>query len=198
MTKNNPAKNSSSGKQAPTARKRSISAWLLRNGILLLASYIILSKIPVINPIYGWVKESYLKSNMRIQKQAPTATYDQKMAMKLGADYNFILYLRDNTPEDAVIYYPSGGDFRAGHPSMQQNPFDGKLIDKLTVVRALYPRKVVTEEEYGKTSWSKKITHVAIVNGKNLNKIPYPVSEEYVHGVLPIKQPVQPSTNPQP
>ena len=85
--------------------------------------------------------------------------------MKLGADYNYIIWLRDNTPEDAVIYYPSGGDFRAGHPTIPQNPFNGKLIDKLTVVRALYPRKVVTEEEYGKTSWSQKITYVAIVNG---------------------------------
>ena len=111
------------------------------------------------------------------------------MAIKLGADYNYIVFLRDNTPQDAIIYYPTGGDFRASHPAVEQNPFNGKLIDKLTAVRVLYPRKVVVESEYGKTSWSKKITHVAIVNGRNLDKVPYPVPENYVNGILPMKQP---------
>ena len=196
MANNTPKKNKIH--QKPKPQKRSFGTWFVRNGVLLLAGYLFLTKVPFANPVYVWLRDSYLKSNMGLIKQYPDATYDQKMALKLGGDYNYILFLRDNTPDDAVIYYPSGGDFRATHPAIEQNPFNGKLIDKLTVVRALYPRKIVTEEEYGKTSWSKKITHVAIVNGKNRDKLPYPVGENYVNGVLPVKQPVQPTNTPQP
>lgn len=196
MANNTPKKNKAH--QPLKHRKRSFGSWFVRNGVLLLTGYLFLTKAPFINPVYVWLRDNYLKSNMEIIKQYPDATYDQKMALKLGGDYNYILFLRDNTPEDAVIYYPSGGDFRATHPAIEQNPFNGKLIDKLTVVRALYPRKVITEEEYGKTSWSKKITHVAIVNGKNRDKLPYPVGENYVNGVLPVKQPVQQTNTPKP
>ena len=173
---------------AKKTTQRSLSTWLVRNGLLLLAGYLLFSKVPPMNPVYTWVKESYLKSNTMIARQYPDATYDERMSMKLGADYNYLLFLRDNTPEDAVIYYPSSGDFTAAHPEVQQNPFNGKLNDKLTAVRVLYPRKVVTESEYGKTSWSRKITHVAIVNGRNLEKLPYNVPN-YITGVLPVKAP---------
>ena len=175
--------------QCTSNKSRSWSTWLVRNGALLLVGFLLFSKIPQANPAYMWLKESYLKNNVAIVKQYPDATLDQRMAIKLGADYNYIVFLRDNTPQDAIIYYPTGGDFRASHPAVEQNPFNGKLIDKLTAVRVLYPRKVVVESEYGKTSWSKKITHVAIVNGRNLDKVPYPVPENYVNGILPMKQP---------
>ena len=175
--------------QCTSNKSRSWSTWLVRNGALLLVGFLLFSKIPQANPAYMWLKESYLKNNAAIVKQYPDATLDQRMAIKLGADYNYIVFLRDNTPQDAIIYYPTGGDFRASHPAVEQNPFNGILIDKLTAVRVLYPRKVVVEREYGKTSWSKKITHVAIVNGRNLDKVPYPVPENYVNGILPMKQP---------
>lgn len=177
--------------------KRSWSTWIVRNGVLLLAGFLFFTKVPPLNPAYTWVKESYLKSNKMIADQYPDASFDDRMSIKLGADYNYLIFLRDNTPENAVIYYPSSGDFRASHPAVQQNPFNGKLNDKLTAVRILYPRKVVTENEYGKTSWTKKITHVAIVNGKNLEKVPYKVADTYINGILPVQEPTQPNT-PQP
>ncbi len=198
MAKNNSVASHASQKPKPKAKKRSLSTWLVRNAALLIIGYVLLSHIPSADPIYAWLKNNYLIGNMSIIKQYPDATYDQKMAMKLGNDYNYILFLRDNTPSDAIIYYPSAGDFRTKPPVEGQPTFEGKLIDKLTVVRALYPRKVITADEYGKTSWSKKITHVAVVNRQNLDKLPYSVGENYINAVLPVKLPVQSSNTTQP
>lgn len=199
--------NSKTKKQIPVKpavqnKRRDISVWLLRNGILLFVGYMLITKIPPMNPVYTWLHENYLKNNMEIIKASQGLSNDDILKSKLGADYDFLLYIRKVTPEDAVVYWPSSGDFRAGHPSVPQNPFNGKLNDKLTAVRVLYPRRVVTEDEYGKTSWTKKITHVAIVNGKNKEKLPYPVGDDIAFSVLPTKpvkqQPVETENNNEP
>src|SRR5574344_1658681 len=175
--------------QKPTAKtkKRGFGTWIVRNGALLIVAYVLISKVPGLNESYQWLWEGYVKSNIEIIKQYPNVSYDEKMAMKLGADYQYLLFLRDNTPKNAVVYWPSAGDFRATMEGQQQNPFNGKLNEKLTAVRVLYPRRVVTEPEYGKTSWSKKIDYVGIMNGKNVEKLTYPAPQGYTIGVLPVK-----------
>jgi len=42
-----------------------------------------------------------------------------------------------------------------------------------------------SERKTGK--YKNEITHVAIVNGKGTEKLPYPVDTEFQHGVLPLK-----------
>lgn len=180
-------------KKAPTGfvkvKKRSSGTWFIRNAALVIVAYVLISKIPSMNESYQWLWEGYVKQNIEIAKQYPDISYDEKMQMKLGADYQYLMFLRDNTPKNAIIYYPTAGDFRAGVPGQQQNPFNGKLNDKLTAVRVLYPRRVVTVDEYGKTSWSKKINYVGIMNGKNVEKVKYKVPANYIIGVLPVNQP---------
>ena len=169
--------------------RRGFGTWFIRNGALLIVAGVLISKVPGLNQSYQWLWEGYLKSNLEAIKQYPDLSTDEKMAMKLGADYQYLAYLRDNTPKDAVIYWPSAGDFRSAPDSTQQTPFNGKLNDKLTAVRVLYPRRVVTENEYGKTSWSKKLTYIGIVNGHNTDKVHYPVPPQYTIGVLPVNAP---------
>lgn len=176
-----------SRKETPKKKHRSAGAWLVRNGALLIVAWVLLSKAPSLNDSYQWLWEGYVKSNIEMIKQYPDLSTDEKMAMKLGADYQYLMFIRDNTPKNAVIYWPSAGDFRATMEGQQQNPFNGKLNDKLTAVRVLYPRRVVTEPEYGKTSWSKKIDYVGIMNGKNVEKLSYPAPQGYTIGVLPVK-----------
>ncbi|MBP3775153.1 MAG: hypothetical protein ILA34_07380 [Bacteroidaceae bacterium] len=183
---------------APRRGRRDVGTWLVRNALLLVVAGFLLSKVTRLNMSYSWLWNNYLKGNVEMIRQYPNLTYDEKMGMKLGADYQYLLWLRDNTPQDAVVYYPSAGDFRAGHPAVQQNPFNGKLNDKLTAVRVLYPRRVVTEDEWGKTSWTAKVTHVGVVNGRNKDKVPYPVPDNFVIGALPMQQPVQPAKTQEP
>ena len=188
-------KTNPSTKPAPqkSAARRDLGTWLVRNLLLALVAALALSKVTKFNPSYDWLWNGYLKGNIETIKQYPQLSYDEKMGMKLGADYQYLVWLRDNTPADAVIYWPTAGDFRAQHPAVQQNPFNGKLNDKLTAVRVLYPRRVVTEDEWGKTSWSKKVTHVGVVNGKNVDKVPYSVADNFIIGALPMQPPTQPT-----
>lgn len=136
--------------------------------------------------IYRWAWEIYVKHNLREVKSLPTASMESRMAMKLGEDYQYLVFIRNTTPDNAVIYYPSQGDFLKVLPGMARSPFNGRLNDKLTAIRILYPRRIVTEDEYGKTPWSNKLTHIAIVNRCNLDKVPYQVEEDYYTGVLPL------------
>lgn len=135
---------------------------------------------------YGWVWKTYICNTARELKALPYASYDQRLTMKLGEDYQYLLFLREYTPEDAVLYYPSRADFQATPPGVESSPFSGKLIDKLSAIRVLYPRRVITEDEYGKTPWSDRLTHISIVGGCNLEKVPYKVPEDYTIGVLPL------------
>lgn len=166
-------------------KRRGLAAWLVRNLGLLVAAYVIWTFAGK-NPGIQWLIEGYAKQNLMIAKTYPDATYDQRMEMKLGADYDYLIYLRDNTPPDAIIYYPTRADFQTVLPGQEKSPFSGQLIDKLTAVRVLYPRRVITTDEWGKTSWAKKTNFVAVVNRCNLDKVHYAVDSAFVIGVLPV------------
>ena len=58
---------------------------------------------------------------------------------------------------------------------------------KIYATRFLYPRKLILESERKTGKYKNEITHVAIVNGKGMEKLPYPVDTEFQHGVLPLK-----------
>lgn len=49
---------------------------------------------------------------METIKKYPKLTFEQKMQMKLGTSYEYLLYLKQATPENAVILYPDSKDFR--------------------------------------------------------------------------------------
>jgi hypothetical protein len=174
--------------KAGSPQRRSFGAWLVRNLALFVAAYVVLTLLGQSESLQ-WLKEGYFKQNLEITKMYSDATYDQRMEMKLGADYQYLIYLRDNTPANAVIFYPTREDFVATLPGEEKSPFSGQLFNKLSAVRVLYPRKVILADEWGKTSWSKRTNYVAIVNGRNLDKVGYPVDSTFTIGVLPVKRP---------
>ena len=160
------------------------SFWVKNLGAVILV-YIIILKVSALNPGYDWLINSYLKGNLQMAKENSHLTMEERMSAKMGTDFSFLLYLRDNTLSDAVILYPTKADFT--HDFMgQKSPFAGQIVDKLSAVRWLYPRRVVMHEEMGKSSWTKKVTHVAIVNGQGREYLSYPVDTTYNIGVLPI------------
>lgn len=180
-----PKENKSVAPRGPV--KRDVFTWLWRNLLLAVVAWILIALGPRQMFGYSWVEQNYLKENIDFIRKYNYLTTEQRLETKLGVDYNYLLYLRDNTPSDAVIYYPSSGDFLKDQNPDDLAKFNGKLCDKLSAVRVLYPRKVVVESEWGKTSWSKKVTHIAIVNGQNLDKITYPIAPDIQHTVLPVK-----------
>ena len=158
-----------------------------RRRLLKNVSFLILAALLVFyafskQPGYHWVYFNLLRGNMETIKKYPKLTFEQKMQMKLGTSYEYLLYLKQATPENAVILYPDSKDFRE-----KGSPFTQNIDNKIYATRFLYPRKLILESERKTGKYKNEITHVAIVNGKGTEKLPYPVDTEFQHGVLPLK-----------
>lgn len=172
----------------PVPRRRSIFAWTVRNLALLLVSILLLSTLR--STTYGnWLWNYYAKANLQFIQSYPDLTLDERLAAKLGSDYRFLLFLREQTPEDAVLYYPTGDDFRSVRDQSGQSLFSGQLTDKLTAVRFLYPRRIVVEKELHKTSYTDSLTFITILSPRNRELIPYPIDPAFTIGVLPVTPP---------
>lgn len=171
---------------APKARRLGLGARLALNLLVAVVGLVLLSKAVGNNDSYNWLWNTFVPSNLEGAKMVEGMTPEQRLAAKLGTDFRYVMMLRDETPDSAVVYFPSKDDFLAT-PSYGENlNFSGALTDKMTAIRFLYPRKVVIESELGRTSYAKRITHVGVVNGKNVNLLPYPVDSTVMHTVLPV------------
>lgn len=152
---------------------------LLASVAMLLLLIFIISK----QPGYKWVYNDLLKSNMKAIKENPHLSFDDKMTLKLGSTYQYLLFLKEQTTEEATILYPSSKVFYK-----EGSPFKHEIANKLFSTRFLYPRKIVLEEELQESKYVDSITHVAIVNGELPKCINYPVKVTEQFGILPIKR----------
>lgn len=152
---------------------------LLASVAMLLLFAFIISK----QPGYKWVYNDLLKSNMKVIKENPHLSFDDKMTIKLGSTYKFLLFLKEQTPENATILYPTSETFYK-----EGSPFKHEIANKLFSTRFLYPRKIVLEEELQKSKYVDSITHVAIVNGELPKFINNSVKVTEQFGLLPIKR----------
>ena len=176
----NPEMNNSN---APKSTRYNFT-WWMKNLLIAAVVYMLCPSLVKSNLGYEWLIDGYAKSNLEAVRQIEGFTNDQKLEAKLGYDYAFIEMIRRTTPENAVVFYPSREDFTDKAASTGIS-FSGNLCDKLSAVRFLYPRKIVIKQELNKTSWSKKLTHVAIVNGHWRELLPYKVSDAALITVLP-------------
>lgn len=160
-------------------------SWWMKNVLIAALVYMLCPSIVRTNAGYDWLINGYAKSNLAAIQETKDFNTDQRLEARLGYDYAFIEMIRKSTPETAVVFYPSRADFTdtTAHVGIT---FSGNLCDKLSAVRFLYPRRVVVKEELGKTSWSKRLTHVAIVNGRWRELLPYKVPEQVKINVLPM------------
>lgn len=171
--------------EKPQSSSRFGFAWWVKNLIAAALAYMLLPGIVKTNAAYGWLIDGYAKGNLNVAKQYGGLTNEQKLEMKLGYDYAFIELIRRQTPDNAVVFYPSRKDFTDKLPGSRIT-FSGNLCDKLSAVRFLYPRRIVIEAERGKTPWSKKVTHVAVMNGHGLEMLPYNPGPGMEISVLPV------------
>ncbi len=185
-------KKSPSAPKAPTATQpsRSYFPWIVKNTMALAVVAIFLYHFVFSEssgqPGYQWAVHTTLYQNYNAMKQIKAqtrGTLDDRFMVKLGASYEYLYSIKASTPEDAVILLPGRDAF---FPQGEQSVFQGKEpYNKLWATRFLYPRRVVIPSELGKTSWSEKITHVAIAYGNGYEYLDYEVTPQHAFAVIP-------------
>lgn len=117
-----------------------------------------------------WIVGQMLPGNMEIIEQHPDLSLDQRWEFKLGAAFNYLQFIKQRTPENAVILYPDHGAF---FPAGVESPFRGtEPYNKVWATRFLHPRRLVLRSESGTSPYTDNITHVAIVNGIGYDVFP--------------------------
>lgn len=167
-----------------TAAKTGITvAWVVKNLLAVVVVAFLLNKLVLgLQPGYNWAY-NMLKGNLEVAQNYAQTTTDERYEMKLGLSHVYLRYLKENTPPDAVILLPGKEAF---YPEGQERIFSGEPYNKLWATRFLYPRRVIIPPELGVTPWSKKITHVAIVNGIGYEYLDYEVPKKVPYIVLPV------------
>lgn len=173
------------GLDAYRARPKKRFSWicLFKNLLCLLPAMLLVLLTFSKSPSYKFVN-LLLINNIKHIKQYPDWNFDQKMQWKMGMDYNFLMTIKQNTPEDAVILFPTAEVFH-----QEGSPFHGELYNKIYSGRFIYPRKIVLENELETSKYAKELTHVAIVNGQGGQYLPYLIPSSFQNGVLPIHEP---------
>ncbi|MDR1357683.1 MAG: hypothetical protein LBJ58_08445 [Tannerellaceae bacterium] len=170
-----------------TVKKESgnYTAWFVKNVCAAVVAGIFIFKCLDTQEGYKWVYHSMLKGNMELIKAHPKATLEERNKFKLGTDYEYLLFVKNATPEDAVILYPSREDFL---PEGVNSPFKQDIQNKLWALRFLYPRKLVLPSEMETNRYADDITHVAIVNGRGYERLGYEADERMEFGILPLNR----------
>ena len=160
--------------------------WTLRNAVAAIVAVGLFCAVVQFNKSYRWLWVDYTKANLEAMEDERSLSNEDKLTRRLGVDYRFVLLLKGTTPENAVIYYPDQEDFLATPTHCPKLPFRGTMVDKVAVIRVLYPRRVVIAEEIDITPYSKKITHIAVVNGRNREMVDYPSDTTENYEALPV------------
>lgn len=132
---------------------------------------------------YKWVYNDVLVKNLKFARKNSSLTFDQRMMMKLGADYEFMMYIKANTPDDAVILYPSPEAFRK-----EGSPFRQEIYNTTFASRFLYPRRLVQDCDLAGSPLAGSLTHVVVVNGVAPAAIPMPVEGLPPHAVFALNR----------
>jgi hypothetical protein len=134
---------------------------------------------------YGWVFDKLLLGNMEFIREHSELSLSDRYASKLGSGYTYVLGIRNQTPDSAVILYPSRSEF---FPAGEESSFppQADVSNKMWALRFLYPRRLVLVSELDSCYLRDSITHVAIVNGRGFERLPYRVSGGMRYGVLPL------------
>lgn len=133
-------------------------------------------------PGYKFVKEM-LEGNYKVIKNNLHASIDQRFEAKLGTTYKACQYIRQNSPDTAVLLWPDNDDFS---PQGTNSGFANEMGNKMYGLRFLHPRKLVTKKELSVLQNKDAITHVVVVHDSCREYLPYPLAGHIEFAVLPI------------
>lgn len=170
------------------AKTTSTDTWLnmAKNIGLLLASVMVVMWAEKNVNGYKWVHDSLIGNNLKMMEKFKDADYDKKMELKVAFNYRFAKFLKDNTPENAVIMLPKDtlDTYIVTDPKTKRKQRLEYLSNPGWVSYFTYPRRVLSE---GDTSiLCDSVTHVAIVNGHGYELLPFAVDQRQQFGVMPM------------
>ncbi len=134
---------------------------------------------------YIFVFDNLIAQNMKMIKEKPNLTNLEKGTFKFQYDYEYIDYVKNHTPENAVILFPDPQvvlkDSTPDYPKFRTT--GGGIYTQLWDEYFLYPRRVVFATQLKDNKLTNEITHVAVVNYKGYEYLPYPVANKSRLGV---------------
>jgi hypothetical protein len=163
-----------------------VTIWALKNVVAGVIAWFVISAVIDGHQSYRWAYHTLMKGNFKIARENRNLPIDRRWEAKLGYTYAYLRFVRDNTPEDAVILYPTHEVF---FPKGKESRFSGEPGTKMIAIRFLYPRKVVMADEIDRNCYGNQLTHVAIANGWGYEHLEYAVDNRADDTVLPIRQP---------
>ncbi|GHT11061.1 hypothetical protein AGMMS4956_03490 [Bacteroidia bacterium] len=136
------------------------------------------------NSGYQWTFVNYLKGNWDFIQAHDTATLDEIYQMKCGFDYAYLNYIKQHTPDTAIILFPlkeylteKGGDMQ----------LSGNVGSKMWVTHFVYPRRILYKDEAEINPLYKDVTHVAIVAARGYEDLDYFVQQRAYFDIQPKK-----------
>lgn len=117
--------------------------------------------------------------------QMKPLTLEDKFGYKVGV-YPLLKYVKENTPENAVILLPPGDS------AISNNSKWNFIYVPDWVEYFIYPRLCVAQgQEADHPDLAKRTTHVLIIEGKGYDKLKYdvPIDQRPMEAVLPIDSP---------
>lgn len=151
-------------------------------------------------PSYKWVYEDLLKGGCKfcnvVEKEIDKRTrnvsdiaqkkqisYDVKYEAKVGINYLFLKYIREKTPENAIILFPPSDILTKKTDYLT---LGGEIVTKTWVSHFLYPRTVVYEREKGKNPFYEKADYIILLHGWGYDHLKYKPSQMTGVDVVPI------------
>ena len=133
---------------------------------------------------YQWVHINLINTNLDYAEKWKDKTLDEKESIKFGMNANYLNYLVDNTPEDAIVLFPPK-DNLPKHKDHQK--INTMLRRRTYVTHFVYPRRIVYKDE-SDNPFMNDVTHVAIIDGWGYDQLKYPVTQRTLNTVLPINR----------
>jgi hypothetical protein len=162
------------------------SNWFSRNLIGLIVSAVVILFLYYNIQGYKWVWDGLVIGNLKVIRVNPHLTLEKKWEIKCGFDFSYLNYIKNKTPEDAIILMPAYSDI---YPEGEQSDFNntdaGGIKNKAWATYFLYPRKLVYVDEKDSNPFYDKADYVAIVNTRGYDRLNYPVENKEKYQVLP-------------
>lgn len=117
--------------------------------------------------------------------QMKSLTLEDKLNYKVGV-YSLLKYVKENTPENAVILLPPGDS------AISNNNKWNFIYAPDWVEYFIYPRLCVAQgQEADHPDLAKRATHVLIIEGKGYERLKYnvPAEQRAMEAILPIDNP---------
>jgi hypothetical protein len=140
------------------------------------------------NSGYDWVWNSLIGENVKFANRSGHLSETQKMQTKFGIDAAALDYIKQNTPENAIILIPPGSVLMADSASFQFKKDLGGIKVRNWALDLLYPRKLVYCDEKDKNKFFKQISHVVVMDGWGFEFLNYQSDTKNNFDVLSINK----------